>query len=439
MNLREVIERRRREGTLRIVSEEIDPRLEIAALLSRLEGRSVLFEKVRRSAIPVAGNLVSGRALLADALGTVPDDLIGRLIAAQKEPVDAPVVREGACQEEVVEPADAGRLPVLRHLPSDGGPYMTSSIVVVRDPKLGLNLSYHRLMLLSPDTASIRIVEQRGLDRAVQRAGGEVDVAILLGAPPQVMVAAATSPPDDVDEYRIAQALADTPLVPGRTVDVPVPAETEIVVEGRITSERADEGPFIDLTQTLDYVRQQPVVKLHCITMRRDAIYHALLPGQGDHATLMGLPREADIFREVGRACECIDVAMRPGGCCWLHAVVQIRKRSGDDPRRAIDAALKAHPSLKLIVVVDEDVNPHNDQIVEWALATRFQADRGVVIYENRPSSSLDPSATHVPGKKAIGAKLGIDATAVELSDAFRRTEYPPLPPERFRRLLGED
>jgi UbiD family decarboxylase len=315
---------------------------------------------------------------------------------------------------------------------------MTSSVVVVRDAQLGLNLSYHRLMVLSPETASIRVVEQRGLDRAIQRGGGEVDVAILLGAPPQVMVAAATSPPDDVDEYRIAQALADTPLVPARTVDLPVPAETEIVIEGRITAERAAEGPFIDLTQTLDIVRSQPVVQFSCVTMRREACYHALLPGQGDHATLMGLPREADIFREVNGVCECLDVAMRPGGCCWLHAVVQIRKRSAEDPQRAVDATLKAHPSIKLIVVVDEDVDPQDDQMVEWAVATRFQADRDVIVYEKRPSSSLDPSALHVPGQKSVGAKLGIDATAVEMTEAFRRMEYPPLPPERLRELLGE-
>jgi UbiD family decarboxylase len=221
-------------------------------------------------------------------------------------------------------------------------------------------------------------------------------------------------------------------------VDLQVPAETEIVIEGRVTAETGDEGPFVDLTGTLDIVRRQPVARFRCITHRSEAFYHALLPGKGDHRTLMGLPREADIFREVGRVCHCLDVAMRPGGCSWLHAAVQIRKTSADDPRRAIEAALRAHPSLKLVIVVDEDVNPHDDREVEWAMATRFQADRGVTVLPNMPSSSLDPSARHEPGRKSMGAKLGIDATALAMGEAYRRLDYPPVPPDRLRRLLGD-
>ncbi len=435
MNLRELIQRRRERGMLVETMGEVDPNLEAASVLAALDGRSVYFPKVRGSAMPIAGNLVSSRELLADALGVEPKALIRTLAKAQAAAAEPPVVERGPCQEIVIEPADVGALPVLRHLATDGGPYITSAVVVVQDPVLGRNLSFHRLMVTGPDRATIRVVKQRGLDKALLHSGGEADVAVLIGAPPQVLLAAATSPPDDVDEMRIAQALAPTPLVRCRTVDLMVPAETEIVIEARITSERGAEGPFIDLTETMDFVRQEPVVRFKCVTRRRDAIYHALLPGKGDHKTLMGLPREADIYREVRKVCDCLDVAMRPGGCSWLHATVQIRKQSPQDPKEAVRAALKAHPSLKLIIVVDEDIDPHDDRMVEWAMATRFQADRGVVIYENMPSSSLDPSAHHPPGQKSIGAKLGIDATARERSEEYRRLDYPGVSEARRREL----
>lgn len=339
--------------------------------------------------------------------------------------------------ERAVEPCDLSRLPVLRHLADDGGPYITSCVVVVDDPVLGRNLSFHRLMVTGPDTATIRVVKSRGLDQAIEHAGGEIDAAFLIGAPPQTLLAAAMSPADDVDETLISQALADTPMTACKTVNLAVPAETEIVLEGRITRERGDEGPFIDLTETLDIVRQEPVVRFSRMTHRDGAFYHALLPGKGDHRALMGLPREADIFSGVNEVCKCLDVCMSPGGCSWLHAVVRIEKSGPDDPRLAFEAALAAHPSLKRVIVVDADIDAHDPAAVEWALATRFQAHRGLMVHEGRPSSSLDPSADHPPGRKSVGSKLGMDATAHRKGADFARLQYPALDAGRMEALFG--
>ena len=438
MNLRRWIERLRAAGRLVETEGEVSTELEAASLLAELDGRPVYLGRLKGSALPAAGNLMSTRELMAGALDLEPSDLIPALVRAQRDLADPPRVENAPCHEVVTEPADLAELPVLRHLAGDGGPYVTSAVAVVDDPECGVNLSYHRLMVTGADRATARVVRSRGLDRALQHAGGEIDVAFLVGAPTQVLLAAAMAPPADVDETRIAQVLANTPLVKCRSADLWVPAETEIVLEGRITSERGDEGPFIDLTETLDHVRQEPVVRFRCVTRRRDAVYHALLPGCGDHRCLMGLPREADIFLAVGEVCDVVDVCMRRGGCSWLHAVVRIRKEDGEAPRRAVDAALEAHPSLKLVIVVDEDIDAHDAQAVEWAMATRFQADRGLVVYEDRPSSSLDPSAGHSPGKKARGAKMGIDATRPRPGPEFDRLAYPRLSRERIAELLGE-
>jgi len=437
MTLRDFVERLRRDGRLTVAAPGADPHVEIAAALAALDGRPLFFPSPRGFDMPVAGNLVASRELLAAGLGLAARELIPALVEARRNPKDPPLASAGACQDVALEPADLGRLPVLRHLAQDGGPYITSAVVVVRDPKLGRNLSFHRMMVGGPDRATIRVVKNRGLDQAIQHAGGELEMAALIGAPAQVLLAAAMSPPDGVDEMRIAHALADTPLVRCRTVDLDVPAETEIVLEGRVTAERGAEGPFIDLTETLDGVRQEPVVRFNCVTHRRDALYHALLPGKGDHKTLMGLPREADIFVAVNEVCRCLDVCVTPGGCSWLHAVVRIDKQDSADPRRVMEAAFKAHPSLKHVIVVDEDVEAHDPAAVEWAVATRFQAGQGLFVLRDQPSSSLDPSAQHPPGQKARGDKLGVDATAPRRGGKFERLAYPALSPERTRELLA--
>ncbi|MEA3310165.1 MAG: UbiD family decarboxylase, partial [Chloroflexota bacterium] len=185
----------------------------------------------------------------------------------------------------------------------------------------------------------------------------------------------------------------------------------ELVLEGVLTHELDSEGPFPDLTGTLDGVRQQPVFRVTAVTHRRDPIFHALLPAGLEHRNLMGMPREPTIFAAVNQVVKCTGVAITPGGCSWLHAVVQIAPQGPDDARLAIEAAFRGHSSLKHVVVVDTDVDIYSSQDVEWAIATRFQAGRDLIIFPAQPSSSLDPSAGQVPGEKSRSDKLGLDAT----------------------------
>jgi UbiD family decarboxylase len=167
----------------------------------------------------------------------------------------------------------------------------------------------------------------------------------------------------------------------------------------------------MDLTETMDIVRDQPVIEIDLITHRRQPIYHALLPGGLEHKLLMGMPREPTIFAEVNKVTRCTGANITPGGASWLHAVVQIDKQGPEDGRKAIEAAFKGHSSLKHVWVVDTDVDIYNPDAVEWALATRFQADKDLIIFPEQPGSSLDPSGTHVPGQKSRTTKVGFDCT----------------------------
>jgi 2,5-furandicarboxylate decarboxylase 1 len=173
-------------------------------------------------------------------------------------------------------------------------------------------------------------------------------------------------------------------------------------------------------------VRQEPVLVVKAITHRKDAIWQALLPGALEHKLLMGMPREPTIFKKVNEVVKCLDVNVTPGGCSWLHAVVQIEKQSEEDGLKAIQAAFAGHRSCKHVFVVDQDIDIYNPQEVEWALATRFQGDRGLVIKDKERGSSLDPSAeegTH------LTTKVGFDLTRPLASGGktFEKAQFPEV------------
>jgi UbiD family decarboxylase len=433
MSLRSFLQKARHEGQLAVVADQVDPYLEMAKAIDRLEGPPILFEDVTGYENSVVASVCGARESLALDLGVDTTQLLFTLAKALDNPVEPEIVPAGPCQEVVDQRVDLDTLPILSHLPQDGGPYITAGVVVTRDPQHGRNVSFHRLLRLDSQRLVARLVEGRGTDSLVSRSSADVEVAICIGNSPAVLAAAATSPPEGVDEFAIANALSPTPLVKCRTVDLEIPADTEIVLEGHITKATAPEGPFLDLTGTMDIVRPGPIVEIACLTHRRDAIYQALLPGGLEHKLLMGLPREPTIYTEVSKVCRCVNVVLTPGAGTWLHAVVQIEKRSAHDGRQAIEAAYRGHPSLKHVVIVDDDIDIYDLQDVEWAIATRFQAHRDLVVLENQPSSSLDPSATHIPGEKTRTTKMGLDATI----PWHRPSGEPRSPQEResFKRI----
>ena len=161
----------------------------------------------------------------------------------------------------------------------------------------------------------------------------------------------------------------------------------------------------------MDHTREQPIFQVTAVTHRHSPIFHALLPAGAEHKNLMGMPREPTIFAAVNEVVKCTGVTITPNSCSWLHAVVQIEKTGPEDGARAIEAAFRGHKSLKHVVIVDRDVDIYNLADVEWAIATRFQADRDLVVLSDQPSSSLDPSARQIPGQKTRTAKMGLDAT----------------------------
>jgi len=426
MKFRNFIEHLDKKGELTRIKKQVSTEYEIAGIISTMNEKPVFFEKVKESNMPVVGGLVSSMDLIAQSLGVEKTKVIPRLYEAMNNPVEPEVVKKGECQEVVEKNVDLTKLPIMRYTEKDGGKYIPSAIAIIKDPELGRNTCFHRLMFLDKNRFVARIVEERGTDTALKKTGGELDIAFCIGNPTSVLLAAATSLAPGVDELGMANALEKLELVKCKTIDVEVPKDCEIVLEGRITKEMTTEGPFLDLTGIVDKSRQQPIVKIKCITHRKNPIYQTILAGKNEHKFLMGLPRTPTIFNEVNKVCECKDVYITPGGCSWLHAVVQIKKKNPDNGKKAIDAAFKGHKSLKHCIVVDEDINIYDPHDVEWAIATRFQADRNSIILANQPGSSLDPSGDLTEGKKAITSKMGLDATTpmITTGKGFKKENY---------------
>ena len=434
MGFRDFLKQLDDRGELRRIKQEVSTEYEIAGIIEALGEQPVLFERVNGSDIPVVAGLVSSKELVARALGVEKEQLLRKLSSAITAPSPPDVVKEGECQQNIEKHVDLTRLPIMRYTEKDGGKYVASAVAIVRDPELGRNMCFHRLMLLDRNRFVARIVEDRGTDTALKKFGDDLEIAMCIGNSAAVLLAASTSLPKGVDELGMANVLERTELVKCKTVDLEVPRNSEIVLEGRITKERAPEGPFLDLTGILDKVRQQPVIEVSCVTYRDNPVYQTILAGRREHRLLMGMPKEPTIFNEANKVCECKDVYITVGGCSWLHAVVQIKKKNSEDGKKAIAAAFEGHKSLKHCVVVDDDINIYDPTDVEWAIATRFQADKGAVILPRQRGSSLDPSGDLTEGKKATTCKMGLDATIpfTTTGKGFKRTAYARMDSGRF-------
>lgn len=355
------------------------------------------------------------RDRLCAAIGIEPEAYIDTLGWAMGQPSTPVLVdkEEAPCFENTASEVDLRRIPIPHHWPQDRGRYSSASIIIAQDSGIR-NVSFHRQFLRDENHLVVRLVPRhlRTMVMNAREEGREVKVAVVNAPDPVVLLAAAMSFNENIDELTIAAALHeklyDSPL---QLVELPngvqVPADAEYVWWGKITLEDDDEGPYVDITGTVDDVRQEPVIEIDGLVHRNNPIFHALIPGEAEHKTLMGLPRAPTIKSAVNNVVECLDVHMTEGGCGWLGAVLKIRKKNPDDGMKAIQAAFDGHKSMKIVTVVDEDIDITDPVRVEWAMMTRWQPDKDTMILSNQRGSSLDPSR-YEDGRTS---KIGYDAT----------------------------
>lgn len=360
----------------------------------------------------VVMNVLGSRELLSKLFNVPKEQLAAFLAKVPIEGLQNVRISDHSETKAFVKEPDLRELPILRHFRGDGGAYITAGVVVAELDGV-TNASFHRMLVLDERRLAVRLVPGRHLYsmyREAMERGEELKVGVAIGVDPFMLLAAATRVPRG-REFEYAAALRKAAGLEGRVElfrlrnGVAVP-HAEFVLEGFFGGETAREGPFVDITGTYDVVREEPVLMLTRIYHRKDPIYHAVLPSGSEHRLLMGVPYEPLIFRAVSNVSRVKNVVLTDGGCCYLHAVIQIKKSGEGEAKNACIAAFAAHPSLKMAIVVDEDVNIYDMQDVEYAVATRVRWDKDVILIPNVRGSSLDPSS-----EGGLTTKVGIDAT----------------------------
>ena len=431
-DFRSFLSKLEKEGELIKVKKNVSTRFELAAVVSKFEGKqAILFEKVEGSNLMVACNILGTRKRFCLAIGAKEEKQIRAQLVSSIAKLSPPKKLLDYTPFYDNYSNDLTSLPIITHFEKDAGPYITSSIVFAKDRERGnQNSSTHRLLRLDDRHMAIRMVEGRHLHKCFSIAkehNEDLRVSIAIGLHPAISIAAAYQAVSGLDEMEIANSLlyGTLELCKSNYSELFIPTHAEIILEGKILKDRTHEEWMVEMLRTYDFKRKQPVFELDRIRFRNNAIFHDILPGFAEHRLLMGLPVEAKMFEAVKNVVPNTQaVHLTDGGSNWLDAVIQIRKSLEGEPKNAIIAAFASHPSLKMATVVDEDIDPTNPTAVEYAISTRCQADKGFMIVTNAKGSSLDPSSDQ---KNLVTTKVGIDATATLLKskDRFEIAKIP--------------
>lgn len=418
-------------GRLAVIRPGVALRHELAAISKRLDGRmATFFPRPDGHAIPVVSGLLADRGWIAEAMGVPDVAVLDRYRDAAQNPIPCVELSDAPVQAVVHRTVDLTELlPLPTHNELDSGPYITAGLIITRNPRTGVqNVSINRCQVSGPDRLGILLLPRHThhFFELAEQAGDALDVAVVIGVDPLTLLASQAIVPIDHDELEIAGALHGRPLAVTRclTNGLRVPAEAEIVIEGRILPVvREAEGPFGEFPQYYGERADRHVIQVDAVTHRRDAIFHTIVGGGMEHLLLGGIPREATLLDHLRRSFPSVrDVHLSKGGVCRYHLYVQIRKRSEGEAKNIILGAFAGHYDVKHVIVVDEDVNIHDPDEVEWAVSTRFQADRDLLVIPGAQGSRLDPST-----RDGVGAKMGLDATVpLDAGDfRFKRIRVP--------------
>ncbi|MGE5527018.1 MAG: UbiD family decarboxylase [Rhodospirillaceae bacterium] len=430
-NFREFLERLRHAGELLDIRQPVDIR-HIATLVDQSD-KALMFHRVIGYDMPVVSGIIRSRQRAIMSMGcTEYSEIETKLRHGIDRPIPPRYV-ESAPHRQLVrvgDDVDLFSLPIPMSSIYDGGPMITAGIVMARDEEYGVNSGVYRFMVKEKNLTGIDIVTPNNMRLFAQRAyeaGRPCPISISIGTHPLEFMGAGFRAPLGVDEMAISGGLRGAPveLSQCETIDVPCVADAEIVLEAEIlpTGWTHPEGRFGEFTRLMGGLHWNPLVRVKAIAMRRDAMYYALhMPWEN---TWLAAPTRYTAIRAALKTAgvQVRDINVTLGGCAFWHAVISVKKQAGEG-KNVLLAALSVM-DLKHVVVVDDDIDVHNPTDVEWAIATRVQADRDVVIIPGARAKPLDPSLPIMPpGVVPTGAKMGIDATISE-----------GIPHERFERI----
>ena len=426
MDLRDWLKHLESSGRLAVAKPGVDLKFELAGIANRLDSeKATFFPSPSGHDMPVVSGLVSQRAWIAEALGVPENELLNTIKQATANPLPWNVVSAAPCQEVVHDDPDLTTLlPAPVHNELDSGPYISAALAISKSPESGIqNVSLHRLQVSGPKELGALFLPRHTLANIekTEAEGGDMDIAFVIGNSAAALLASQAVVPIDFDELGIAGALGGKPLDVVKCVgsDLHVPANSEIVIEGKVmVGKFAPEGPFGEFPQYYGERAERHVVRVERVTHRKRPVYHTIVGGGWEHLLLGGIMREATILPMLqGNFPSVTDVHLSRGGTCRYHLYVQIKKRYAGEGKNIAMAALTSHYDIKHVTVVDDDVDVHDPTEVEWAVATRFQADRDLMVLKRAQGSRLDPSAD-----AGVSDKMAFDATVPFGSSEFKFT-----------------
>ncbi|MDO5851371.1 MAG: UbiD family decarboxylase [Methanobacteriaceae archaeon] len=445
---RTLIDQLEKEGEIKHVTEEVKKEYEITTLMMDLEKEHrypvMIFDKIENNEFPVLTNMLGTRDRFGKGLGVdgkqVAEEYAKRIknrIEKTKTIENPPYMANSMYGDEV----DLYKLPIVTHFPIDAGPYLTSGLCVAKDPETrSETLGFHRMQLKGKDTLGISLHSRQRLWEYFRRSeekGENLEAAIVIGVHPNIALGSMALVPYHKGKYGAIAGLFNEELEVGNCseIDLQVPAYAEFVIEGEIlANKREHEGPFAEFTNYACHRSTENLFKVKAIHYRENAIFHDLTPGlSSEHVTVVAIQREGDVLNALRQTLPNIKAVHAPLSACGLfHCYISMKKIAEGQASQAIFAAFAVDHNIKMVVVVDEDVDVFNEQEVLWAMATRLQADKGVSILPQHMGMgvTLDPSTD----EESRSSKMGIDATK-PLEGFSPKIEMNPEVEEAVKRL----
>ncbi|SFO98524.1 2,5-furandicarboxylate decarboxylase 1 [Oscillibacter sp. PC13] len=427
--LREWLAKMEQDGMMKRISREVDPINELAAVGKKLEPQyGALFEHVRGSSMPVVTGVITSRDGMAKSMGMSYEELLQDFNHALSNPTPCKVLEKEqgpfAIKENILtgDQVDLGILPACLHHEKDSSRYLTAALCIAKDPETGIrNVCIHRHEIKDRNHLGALLLPRHTnqMFSKAEAMGKPLEIALAIGVHPSLLLASQATTALGVDEFEIAGSLLGEPveLVKCETVDLEVPVESEIIIEGKILPNvREEEGPFGEYPKTYGAKAPRHVIEITAITYRNNPIYHTIIPATMEHLLLGGISREATMMQVIRQATPNVKkVHITPASGCRYHVVIQLDQKHEGEAKNAMFAAFTSSTEVKHVVVVDTDIDIYDMQDVEWAISNRVQAARDVFIIPNAMGNKLDPSS-----RGGASDKMGIDAT-IPMSDKRER------------------
>ena len=440
--IKDFIEYLKENGELLTLSTPLAPKFEISTILSELgkkEVPAILFERVRGYEFPVIGNLLGTKKRLSMALGVDQENFFDSAISKLEKRIPPILVKDRSPRVVIQkkEKVDLLKLlPILTHYAKDSGPYITSGITSARDPQSGtIGRGLHRMEVRGKNELGISLINPPLSEIYTQykKENKRMEVATVIGVDPAILIASISKIPPGMDKLSVAGGLKGkpVPMVKAETADIDIPANSEIVIEGFIDPKgKEKDGTLGESSGYYMTFSKSPTIRVAAITYRKGAYFHAIVPWALEVDNLLCLIHGIDFVPKMKREVPSLRRIRLIPGTFGSHVVMSIDTDQKGEIRRALLLAL-SFTNIKKAIIVDEDVDPEDDQEVEWALATRFQGNRDLIVLPDLRGQPIDPSSK----EGFLTTKIGMDATRPK-KEGFEKVDVPKEVKSRLASIL---